>query len=128
MVVRGMILAHSFPVALTNKNVVINQDMKALVFSDIDPHYLLTVMKATKTTFTDLHSTCKLISEKLWNVTLAIPPLNEQKKINMMLEQIMDICEQLKQGIRKNIRANSTLRIQLSNKRCNHELSLQYRQ
>ncbi|EGQ8101063.1 restriction endonuclease subunit S [Vibrio sp. TRT 21S02] len=106
MVVRGMILAHSFPVALTNKDVVINQDMKALVFSNIDPHYLLTVMKATKTTFTDLvdrssHGTCKLISEKLWNVTLAIPPLNEQKKINMMLEQIMDICEQLKQGIRK---------------------------
>lgn len=106
MVVRGMILAHSFPVALTNKDVVINQDMKALVFSNIDPRYLLTVMKATKTTFTDLvdrssHGTCKLISEKLWNVTLAIPPLNEQKKINMMLEQIMDICEQLKQGIRK---------------------------
>ncbi|TOZ88002.1 restriction endonuclease subunit S [Vibrio parahaemolyticus] len=106
MVVRGMILAHSFPVALTNKDVVINQDMKALVFSNIDPHYLLTVMKATKTTFTDLvdrssHGTCKLISEKLWNVTLAIPPLNEQKNINMMLEQIMDICEQLKQGIRK---------------------------
>ncbi|EJI1277375.1 restriction endonuclease subunit S [Vibrio vulnificus] len=106
MVVRGMILAHSFPVALTNKDVVINQDMKALVFSNIDPHYLLTVMKATKTTFTNLvdrssHGTCKLISEKLWNVTLAIPPLNEQKKINMMLEQIMDICEQLKQGIRK---------------------------
>ncbi|WP_346767016.1 restriction endonuclease subunit S [Vibrio sp. 2-1(7)] len=106
MVVRGMILAHSFPVALTNRDVVINQDMKALVFSNIDPHYLLTVMKATKTTFTDLvdrssHGTCKLISEKLWNVTLAIPPLNEQKKINMMLEQIMDICEQLKQGIRK---------------------------
>ncbi|HHX8557423.1 TPA: restriction endonuclease subunit S [Vibrio diabolicus] len=106
MVVRGMILAHSFPVALTNKDVVINQDMKALVFSNIDPHYLLTVMKATKTTFTDLvdrssHGTCKLISEKLWNVTLAIPPLNEQKKINMMLEQIMDICEQLNQGIRK---------------------------
>ncbi|MBY8101610.1 restriction endonuclease subunit S [Vibrio fluvialis] len=106
MVVRGMILAHSFPVALTNKDVVINQDMKALVFSNIDPHYLLTVMKATKTTFTDLvdrssHGTCKLISDKLWNVTLAIPPLNEQKKINIMLEQIMDICEQLKQGIRK---------------------------
>ncbi len=98
MVVRGMILAHSFPVALTNKDVVINQDMKALVFSNIDPHY--------KTTFTDLvdrssHGTCKLISDKLWNVTLAIPPLNEQKKINIMLEQIMDICEQLKQGIRK---------------------------
>ena len=31
--VRGMILAHSFPVALTTKKVTINQDMKALVLA-----------------------------------------------------------------------------------------------
>jgi type I restriction enzyme, S subunit len=32
-VVRGMILAHSFPVAVTRQEVTINQDMKALVLA-----------------------------------------------------------------------------------------------
>src|SRR4029079_15695617 len=43
MVVRGMILAHSFPVALTCAEVTINQDMKALVFTrpEISEYVLL---------------------------------------------------------------------------------------
>jgi type I restriction enzyme S subunit len=41
IVVRGMILAHSFPVAITTAPVTINQDMKALRLSErVDPHFL----------------------------------------------------------------------------------------
>ncbi|MGF1728475.1 restriction endonuclease subunit S [Photobacterium kasasachensis] len=101
MVVRGMILAHSFPVALTQKPVVINQDMKALVFSKMESNYVLIMMQGLKEQMVNLvdrssHGTCKLISEKLWGVVVAIPPLNEQKKIVSVVEELFDICEQLR--------------------------------
>ena len=42
IVVRGMILAHTFPVALTERDVAFNQDIKALVSNtDYDPEFLL---------------------------------------------------------------------------------------
>jgi type I restriction enzyme S subunit len=41
IVVRGMILAHSFPVALTTAPVTINQDMKAVACGKrLTPHFL----------------------------------------------------------------------------------------
>ncbi|MEH8207315.1 restriction endonuclease subunit S [Aeromonas veronii] len=84
MVVRGMILAHSFPVALTMAPVAINQDMKALVFSEINEVYLLTLMKAARERVVSMvehssHGTCKLVSEKLWSMVVCIPPKEERE-------------------------------------------------
>lgn len=48
-VVRGMILAHSFPVALTVVPLAINQDMKALVLKSPEiGEFLLRVLKGLK--------------------------------------------------------------------------------
>jgi len=101
MVVRGMILAHSFPVALTMAPVAINQDMKALVFSEINEVYLLTLMKAARERVVSMvehssHGTCKLVSERLWSMVVCIAPKEEQLRIIKMVDTLMAICDQLK--------------------------------
>ena len=49
MVTRGMILAHSFPVALTARQVTVNQDMKALVLAlPAMGHFMLRCLKGMK--------------------------------------------------------------------------------
>lgn len=101
MVVRGMILAHSFPVAISECEVTINQDMKALVIPPELGAYLLTFMQAMKGAFVALvdrssHGTCKLVSEKLWSYPVSLPPLAEQHRIVAKVDALMALCEQLK--------------------------------
>lgn len=101
MVVRGMILVHSFPVALTAREVTINQDMKALVPPPEISDYLLMYLQAAKGLMVGLvdrssHGTCKLISEKLWSHIASLPPLAEQHRIVTKVAQLMTLCDQLK--------------------------------
>lgn len=103
-VVRGMILAHSFPVALTTKTVTINQDMKALVIPEEIKDYLLLYLRAMKNYFVSIvdrssHGTCKLLSEKLWPATVAIPPLPEQLRIIAKVSEITALCDHLRSRI-----------------------------
>ena len=104
MVVRGMILAHSFPVAMTTTPVTINQDMKALVPPrDLAPYLLLT-LTAIKATVTNLverssHGTCKLKSETLWALPIDLPPLKEQMRILQKVDELMALCDQLKERL-----------------------------
>ncbi len=106
MVVRGMILAHSFPVALTTSEVTINQDMKALVVPGEIKEYMLLYMRAMKNSFVALvdrssHGTCKLISKKLWTFIVECPPEAEQHRIVAKIDELMAICDQLKARITK---------------------------
>ncbi|MGV7197692.1 restriction endonuclease subunit S, partial [Xanthomonas axonopodis] len=101
MVVRGMILAHSFPVAITARDVTINQDMKALVPPKEICTYLLMYLQAVKSVMVGLvdrssHGTCKLMSEKLWTHAVSLPPLAEQHRIVARVDQLMALCDQLK--------------------------------
>lgn len=101
MVVRGMILAHSFPVALTEKTVTINQDMKALVPPIEMARYLLLYLQARKPEMVSLvdrssHGTCKLVSDKLWAHAVAVPPLAEQERIVAKVDELLSLCDQLK--------------------------------
>lgn len=106
-VVRGMILAHSFPVALTRVPVTINQDMKAL-----QPHlqdlqaYLLLVCRAIRDRVLAMverstHGTCRLDSEQLENLTIPMPPLAEQRRIVARVEQLMALCDALEAQLRE---------------------------
>jgi len=104
MVVRGMILAHSFPVAMTTAPVTINQDMKALVPPSDISQYLLLFLKARKATVTDLvdrssHGTCKLKSDKLWALPVELPPIREQERILRRVDELMALCDQLKEQL-----------------------------
>ncbi len=101
MVVRGMILAHSFPVALTVVDVTINQDMKALLpFAPELRPYLLTLLQASRDRVLALverstHGTCKLPYEALAALPLPIPPLAEQTRIVARVDELSKIVDRL---------------------------------
>lgn len=101
MVVRGMILAHSFPVAVTKVPVAINQDMKAL--TPYEPSvlpYLMLVCIGMKSEILGLvdrstHGTCKLESPKVFALPIPIPPLAEQARIVARVDELMRLCDAL---------------------------------
>ena len=88
VVVRGMILAHKFPVAVTTNLVTINQDMKALVCHDVlDPLFLRDFLRAARDYLVSMiesaaHGTKKLEIRLLENLQVPLPPLSEQQEIS----------------------------------------------
>lgn len=107
MVVRGMILAHSFPVALSRAEVTINQDMKALVFAlpEVSEYVLLAcrglkdlmLSKVARST----HGTCRLETSAIELFPIPIPPLEEQKRIVAKVNQLIALCDDLEAKLRQ---------------------------
>lgn len=87
VVVRGMILAHSFPTAVSTNPVTINQDMKALrCCPRIDPRFLCNLFRGNEKLIVALadcsaHGTRKLETEVLGRFEICVPPLPEQHAI-----------------------------------------------
>ena len=71
VVVRGMILAHSFPVAMASIPCAFNQDLRAPICNKkFDPHYVLCTLQWLKSRVSDLatpstHGTMRIVSETL---------------------------------------------------------------
>ena len=93
VVVRGMILAHSFPVAVSTVPLTINQDMKALKLrADIEPRFfgwlldgisrriLSTIVEKTA------HGTRAIRMEHWRIVDLPLPPVCEQRAVADFLD------------------------------------------
>lgn len=86
MVIRGMILAHSFPVARAERPVAFNQDMKALVVhDDIDSNYVLYwlmghAQKLRGLTTESTHGTKRLPPETLYQVPFRLPPTRAEQE------------------------------------------------
>ena len=93
IVVRGMILAHSFPVALTTAPVTINQDMKAVECRErVTPHFLAWLFAGFAKTFVSFadesaHGTRKLETGTLTRFPILLPPLPEQATIGAYLDE-----------------------------------------
>ena len=87
VVVRGMILAHSFPTALNRKPITINQDMKALrCCSTLAPRYLRDFFHGfekhiVSLTDSSTHGTRRLDTAVLGRLEIPLPPLEEQQQI-----------------------------------------------
>lgn len=87
IVVRGMILAHTFPVCVSRVAATINQDMKALVIDEaIEPSYLPWLLRGSAPLFLSLteqsaHGTMALRTDRFMSEPLPIPPLAEQREI-----------------------------------------------
>lgn len=92
MVVRGMILAHTVPIAITARPVTINQDMKALTAKEgVMPAFLLWHLKVMHhellgATSTAAHGTKKLETKDLLRQPVVVPPLALQ---GQFCEQMM---------------------------------------
>ena len=101
MVVRGMILAHTFPVAITQREVTINQDMKALRLAvpEIGEYLLRCCTALTIAMLSNVerssHGTCRIPTEALSSFLVPIPPLAEQRRIVAKVDQLMVLVDEL---------------------------------
>lgn len=96
IVVRGMILAHTIPVALTDVPVAINQDMKALIPNEgYDPAFLCWSLKAAHNFIlgkvaTAAHGTKRLEVKHLASFPIPNATLSEQRQFARIAQKIRD--------------------------------------
>ncbi|WP_425104521.1 restriction endonuclease subunit S [Ancylobacter sp.] len=94
VVVRGMILAHTFPAALLHAPATINQDMKALIpDARILPEYLCAVLWAWNPRVLGLvdrsgHDTRKLNTDKLLSFEIPVPSILVQERVIAELDAL----------------------------------------
>lgn len=94
IVVRGMILAHTFPVAVTTVPVTINQDIKALRFQHpVDPLFIAWVFEGVgkgllaAVVEEAAHGTRAIRMDQWRSVLAPVPPIMEQHAIAAFLDQ-----------------------------------------
>ncbi|HEX5337819.1 MAG TPA: restriction endonuclease subunit S, partial [Gallionella sp.] len=109
IVVRGMILAHSFPTAITEAPVTINQDMKALRCGDqLEVQFLFWCLTGFAKVLSNLaqesaHGTRKVETETLKKFAFPVPPLAEQRAIQHHIEDRLGRLDNLADSTAKTI-------------------------
>jgi type I restriction enzyme S subunit len=107
IVVRGMILAHSFPVAINEVDVAINQDMKAILpKSDLKLIYLQHCLNAMKRQILDLissagHGTKKIDVSAMRKLFIPVPPIELQTQFARIVEKTEALKAQYQQSLRE---------------------------
>ncbi len=100
-VVRGMILMHTFPVALTQNEVTINQDMKGITpINQTNPEYLFLVLKKMQNKVLSYikeatHGTLRLEMPLIQTIAVPLPPLEEQKEIVRQVDNLFALADKL---------------------------------
>lgn len=107
IVVRGMILAHTVPVAITMRPVAFNQDIKALnagssTLSDFVFYWLRANQEQILAIASEsTHGTKRIPSSDLFSLRVAVPPLHEQRAIVTALRDVDSLIEGLERLIAK---------------------------
>ncbi len=101
LVVRGMILAHTLPVALALRRVAFNQDLKVLVpRNGVHSEFILFWLLANSQRVLGIasestHGTKRLASSDLFALPVALPPLHEQLAIATALTDVDALLDAL---------------------------------
>ena len=109
VVVRGMILAHSFPTAVTTAAVTINQDMKALrCRGSLVPYFLRDYFRGTEKHIVSLadasaHGTRKLETEVFGRLEVVVPPRHEQRAIAIYIGEMTSKIDKAEAAARATI-------------------------
>ena len=110
VVVRGMILAHSFPTAVTRSRVTINQDLKALrCGAQLFPFFLRDYLSGTENhvlsiTGESAHGTKKLETDVLRRLPMAVPPISEQRAISRHIGEAVCRLDRLEFAARNSLK------------------------
>jgi type I restriction enzyme S subunit len=105
-VVRGMILAKEFPVALTKVPVAFNQDLKAVKCCEgVDAEFLFYWLKANSYEILGRadeagHGTKRLQTDRLLSLPIALPEVGEQRRIAGILSAYDDLIENCQRRIK----------------------------
>jgi type I restriction enzyme, S subunit len=105
IVIRGMILAHSFPVAITESEVAFNQDMKALIpnesFSAAYLYHWFRWVKPTilKRMSDSSHGTKRLAMDDLFEMKIPTPSRNEQDALVARIQSFESAQNAIEQNI-----------------------------
>lgn len=114
IVVRGMILAHSFPTAINKVKISINQDMKAIELGEnLLPVYTKKALDCMKSKLlssisTAAHGTKRFDKDSMKKVLVPVPPLNLQKSFVSIIEtqeKTKKIMEKQSQELEANFNA-----------------------
>ncbi len=105
-VVRGMILAREFPIAMTKRTVAFNQDLKAAKPADfIDNEFLFQWLRAN--TYEILgrvdeagHGTTRIQTDRLLSLPISLPPLPVQRRIAGILSAYDELIENCQRRIK----------------------------
>ena len=101
IVVRGMILAHTFPVGVSTTDVAFNQDVKAIIPKQrLMGRYLAYWLSSNSHQFLKLattatHGTKRFDMDELQAVSIGAPMLNEQRLIVSKFDEQQSIIERL---------------------------------
>ena len=102
IVIRGMILVHTVPVAILRIPATINQDMKALTpHNEILPEYLCTILWGLNQEILQLveksgHDTRRLPTSNLLSLSIPVPSLPEQRRIVAHLDRLQAKVDEVK--------------------------------
>lgn len=94
IVVRGMILAHTFPVAIVDRAVAFNQDIKAFECNErVLPEFMLQELIHNSTSLLDIvsestHGTKKIPQEELESFLFPLPDKEEQALISDLFKKV----------------------------------------
>jgi type I restriction enzyme S subunit len=107
MVVRSGILARTVPIAITGRDLTINQDLKALCPNGaINPRFLYHLLESKMDVLLSMVSrgatVHRLMTEHIRALPFVLPPLPEQQRMVGILDEAFDAIAKAKANVEKN--------------------------